>query len=235
MITNTGEQGFHQEEQALTIVSQYMPVISPCQHYPETIAERIVRDSLASGRRESMNETAIAERAITVMKGLTELTQGWNNPAKLTNMNAKTGVVFISDEGNYELDNPVVVFVELPEASFTRRVVGRFCALRFMPEVADFGGRSFKYPTTEKNGRVYLDSMNIPFPLLDGIVKGFPDLLSAQYAMDDLTDALRVLRSATNRRRMEEMSESERAVLQYEADQRRLERLASAPKAEPTV
>lgn len=232
----TGEQGADQEEQATTIVSKYLPVITPCRYTPSDIAERIIRTSIQEGRRENMNEQGLRDKTAQVANNLTQLVHGrWDQNKCLKALSSPSGTFLISANGDYELDNHALAFVELPEGSVTARLVGRYAVLRFMPERENYAGRNWQFPTKESKGRTYLDSYAMPTALLEGIVCGFDDLERAQVALDELQQAIRTLATARYHREQAEMSDSERAIAQYEADERRLEALARQPKQEPAI
>lgn len=231
---DTGERDFHDIQNATTVVAQYLAVTAPVAATPAYIAERIMRSSLATGRRENISSDDLRNKTTQVASGLTRLVHGrWDQNACLKGLSSPSGTFLISADGDYELDNHAVAFVELPANSYVRSMFGPYAVLRFQPTNDAYAGRSWAFPTRESKGRTYLDPTMMPTALLEGIVRGFPDLETAEVALTELQQALRTLATARYRREQAEMSESERALAQHDADERRLEALASVPPREP--
>lgn len=231
---DTGERDFHDIQNATTVVAQYLAVTAPVGATPAYIAERIMRSSLATGRRENISSDDLRNKTTQVASGLSRLVHGrWDQNACLKGLSSPSGTFLISADGDYELDNHAVAFVELPANSFVRSMFGPYAVLRFQPTNDAYAGRSWAFPTRESKGRTYLDPTMMPTALLEGIVRGFPDLETAEVALTELQQALRTLATARYRREQAEMSESERALAQHDADERRLEALASVPPREP--
>ena len=204
---DTGEYGFASRDNAMSVVTHYMG-----EHMgvttPRMLAEMIIKSSVTRGIRTTYSETDLENKTDKVRKDITALVTGWHktneNLVGVGTYNTQWfGLAVNGNQNDMTADR--VCIIQAPEDSVMRVKFGNFVMLRYK---ADGGSlinprtkkeKKFTYPSYEgKDGRVWFSADGLPNQCLDGILTGFNRLEEAEFALQELSDALFQLTKVTD-------------------------------------